>query len=55
MSPKKGPHFPFPIYSFSSQKSSPTSKCERTFEAIRKNEGDCKETLRRYNFRKPRR
>jgi len=28
---------------------------ERAFEAIRKNERDYKETLRRYNFRKPRR
>jgi hypothetical protein len=28
---------------------------ERAFEAIRKNERDCKETLRRYNFKKPRR
>jgi hypothetical protein len=28
---------------------------ERAFEAIRKNERDYKETLKRYNFRKPRR
>jgi hypothetical protein len=27
----------------------------KTFEAIRKIERDCKETLKRYNFRKPRR
>jgi len=26
---------------------------EKTFEAIRKNDKDCKKTLRRYNFRKP--
>jgi hypothetical protein len=31
------------------------SKFETTFEAIRKNERNCKETLRRYNFRKARR
>jgi hypothetical protein len=31
------------------------SKFEKAFEAIRKNDKDCKETLRRYNFRKPRR
>ncbi len=30
------------------------SKFERAFEVIRKNERDCKEILRRYNFRKPR-
>ncbi len=28
-------------------------KFEKAFEAIKKNEKDCKETLRRYNFRKP--
>jgi len=28
---------------------------EKAFETIFKNERDCKETLRRYNFRKPRR
>ncbi len=27
----------------------------KAFEEIRKNERDCKVTLRRYNFRKPRR
>ncbi len=31
------------------------SKFEKAFEAIRKNDKDCKEILRRYNFRKPRR
>jgi len=31
------------------------SKFERTFEAIRKNDKDYKETLRKYSFRKPRR
>ncbi len=52
---KRGLPFPYPIYySFSSHKSSFMSKFERTFEAIRKNEKDCKETLRKYNFRKPR-
>jgi hypothetical protein len=29
------------------------SKFEKTFEAIRKNERNCKETLKRYNFKKP--
>jgi hypothetical protein len=28
------------------------SKFEKAFEAIRKNKKDCKETLKRYNFRK---
>jgi hypothetical protein len=41
------------IYSSFSQRSSPLFKFEKTFEAIRKNDRDCKETLRRYNFRKP--
>ncbi len=53
--PKKGPPFPSLVYYSSSQKSSLKFKYERTFEAIRKNERDCKETLRRYRFRKPRR
>ncbi len=49
-----GPHFPSPIYSSSSsQRSSLTSKFEKAFETIFKNERDCKETLRRYNFKKP--
>jgi hypothetical protein len=48
--------FPCSIYSSSSFKRSfSTSKFEKTFEEIRKNERDCKETLRRYSFRKPRR
>jgi hypothetical protein len=49
---------PFPplvYYSSSSQKSSPISKFEKDFEVIRKNKKKCKETLRRYNFRKPQR
>jgi len=55
-SPKICPHFPSPIYSSSSShKSYLTSKFEKAFEVIFKNERDCKETLRRYNFRKPRR
>jgi predicted RNA methylase len=41
--------------SFSFQKSSPISKFERAFEAIRKNEKNCKETLRKYSFREPKR
>jgi hypothetical protein len=53
-SPKRGLPFPSPIYSsFYSHKSFLISKFERAFEVIRKNEKDCKETLRRYNFRKP--
>jgi hypothetical protein len=44
---------PFLVYYYSSfQKNSPISTFERDFEAIRKNEKDCKETLRRYSFRK---
>jgi hypothetical protein len=54
-SPKRGPPFSSPIYSYSFQKSFLISKFERDFEAIRINKIDCKETLRRYNFRKPRR
>jgi hypothetical protein len=30
------------------------SKFEKAFEVIRKNDKDCKETLRRYNVKKPR-
>ncbi len=55
-SPKRGLPFPSPIYySFSSKRSSSISKFEKAFEAIRKNEKDYKETLRSYNFRKPKR
>ncbi len=54
-SPKRGLFFPSPIYSSSFHKSSPISRFERAFEAIRKNERDYKETLRRYSFRKPKR
>jgi hypothetical protein len=51
---ERGPPFPFPIYSSSSsQTSSPLFKFDKTFEAIRKNDRDCKETSKRYNFRKP--
>jgi hypothetical protein len=47
--------FSFPIYSSSSsQKSFLISKFENFFEEINKNEKDCKETLRRYNFKRPR-
>jgi len=45
----------FSIYYSSSLKSSPISKFERTFEVIRKNERNYKETMRRYNFKKPKR
>jgi hypothetical protein len=52
-SPKKGPPFPSPIYYSSSfQRSSPLSKFEKTFETIRKNNKECKKTLKKYNFRK---
>jgi hypothetical protein len=54
---KRGLPFPSPIYyssSSSSQRSFPFLKFENAFEAIRKNDKDCKENLRRYNFRKPR-
>jgi hypothetical protein len=54
--PERGPPFPSPISSSSSsQRSSPISKFEKVFEEILRNERDCKETLRRYSFRKPRR
>jgi hypothetical protein len=48
---------PFPsfIYSSSFQRFSLTSKFEKAFEEIRKNNRDCKETLRNYSFKKPRR
>jgi len=53
-SPKRGSPFPSPIYfSSSSQRSSPLSTFERAFEAIGKNNKNCKETFRKYNFRKP--
>jgi hypothetical protein len=45
----------FLIYYSSSQRSSPLFKFEKAFEAIRKNDRDCKETLWRYSFRKPKR
>jgi hypothetical protein len=54
--PERGPPFPFPIhFSSSSQKSSSISKFEKVFEAIKKNETYCRETLRRYCFKKPKR
>jgi hypothetical protein len=51
--PKRGPPFPSLVYSSSFQKSFLISKFKRAFEAIRKNERDCKETLKRYSFKKP--
>jgi hypothetical protein len=53
---KRGLPFPSPIYSSSSssQRSFLFFKFEKAFEAIRKNDKDCKEYLRRYNFKKPR-
>jgi hypothetical protein len=54
--PKRGLPFPFLVYSSSSsQKSSLISKFEKAFEKKKFNERDCNETLRRYNFKKPRR
>ncbi len=53
--PEKGPPFLSPIYTSSSQRSSPLSKFEKSFEVIRKNDKDCKETLKRHSFRKPKR
>jgi hypothetical protein len=48
--------FPSLVYSSSSShNSSLISKFEKTFEVIRKNKRDYKETLKRYNFRKPKR
>ncbi len=53
---ERGPPFPSPIYSsYSSQRFSLIFKFEKAFEAIRKNERDCKQTLKSYNFRKPKR
>ncbi len=53
-SPKRGLPFPYLIYSFFSfQKSFPISKFERNFESIKKNQRYCKETLKRYNLKKP--
>jgi hypothetical protein len=49
------PPFSSPIFFSFLHKSFPISKFERTCEEIRKNERDYKETLNRYNFRKPRR
>jgi hypothetical protein len=51
-------HLPFSAFSyfiFSSQRSSSLSKFEKAFEAIRKNDRNCKETLKRSSFRKPKR
>ncbi len=49
-----GQPFPSPIYSTSSsERSFPLFKFEKYFEIVRKNNRDYKETLRRYNFRKP--
>jgi hypothetical protein len=46
-SPERGPPFPSHVYySSSSQRSFPLSKFERVFEAIRKNNNDCKEILK---------
>ncbi len=42
-------------YYYSSHKSSLISKFERAFKAIKINERGYKETLRRYNFKEPRR
>jgi hypothetical protein len=54
--PKRGLPFPSPVYySYFSHKSSLISKFEKAFETIKKIERDCKEALKRYNFRKPRR
>ncbi len=52
---EKGLPFPSFIYSSSFQRFSLTSKFEKAFEEIRKNNRDCKETLRNYSFKKPRR
>jgi hypothetical protein len=46
---ERGPHFPFPWKSFL------ISKFERTFETIQKIKRDCKQTLKIFNFKKPRR
>jgi len=52
--PERDPLFPSPIYYSSSQISFSLSKFEKYFEAIRKNDKNCQETLRKNNFRKPR-
>ncbi len=54
-SPERGSLFPSPIYSCSSssQRYSLLSIFEKTFEAIKKNDRNYKETLKRYKFRKP--
>jgi hypothetical protein len=54
-SPEIGSLFSSPIYSCScsSQRYYLLSKFEKAFEAIKKNDRDCKENLKRYNFRKP--
>jgi hypothetical protein len=45
-----------PVHSSSSfQRFFPLSKFEKTFEAIFLNDKDCKETLRRYDFKRSRR
>ncbi len=55
-SPKRSPPFPSHVYySSSCQTSSPLSKFERASETIKNNNKDYKETLRKYNSRKPRR
>jgi hypothetical protein len=41
--------------SSSSHKSFSICKFEKAFEEIRKNKRNCKETLRRYSFKKPKR
>jgi len=53
-SPERDPLFPSPIYYSSCQISFSLSKFEKYFEAIRKNDKNCQETLTRNNFRKPR-
>jgi hypothetical protein len=52
---KKGPPFLSLVYSSSSSQKSSLFKFKKAFEVIRKNNKDCKETLRRYNFKKPKR
>ncbi len=53
-SPERNPLFPSPINYSSSQISFSLSKFEKYFGAIRKNDKNCQETLRRDNFKKPR-
>jgi hypothetical protein len=45
----------FLVYYFSSPRSSLLFKFESAFEVIKKNNRDCKETLKKYNFKKLRR